>query len=209
MTKVSTNIVEKQAHGRDAVAEALIQATGELLGEVGPSRMSVRDIAERAGVNKGQIHHYFGGKQALITAAVRSLAHDLYLRTQESHDASEDVLAPLVLDGQRPYLRALTRIILDGDLELASLEFREEISVPQLLLGVVAETRGLESPDERLRAGFAAAMAMELGWSAFGPHIMRAVGAVDDPEVVERIRDRVAEVVIEVVISETGANTQE
>ena len=73
----------------------------------------------------------------------------------------------------------------------------------------MAETRGLESPDERLRAGFAAAMAMELGWSAFGPHIMRAVGAVDDPGVVERIRDRVAELVIEVVISETGANTQE
>jgi AcrR family transcriptional regulator len=209
MTNVLTNAVEKQRLGRDAVAEALIQATGELLGEVGPSRMSVRDIADRAGVNKGQIHHYFGGKQALITAAVRSLAQDHYCHTREPHDASEKALTPLVLDGQRPYLRALTRVILDGDLELASLEFREEISVPQLLLGVVAENRGLESPDERLRAGFAAAMAMELGWSAFGPHIMRAIGAVDDPELVERIRDRVAELVIEVVASETSTNTQE
>ena len=54
--------------GRDAVRSALIRATTELILERGVS-VSVRDIAERAGVNHGLVHTYFGSKDALLTEA--------------------------------------------------------------------------------------------------------------------------------------------
>ena len=32
---------------------------------------AARHLAERAGVNHGQVHHYFGGKRGLLEAAMR------------------------------------------------------------------------------------------------------------------------------------------
>jgi len=43
-----------------------VRAAGELLGSKAPHDISGREIAERAGVNYGLIHHYFGGKDALV-----------------------------------------------------------------------------------------------------------------------------------------------
>ena len=54
--------------GRDAVREALVLATTELIVERGLS-MSVREIAARAGVNHGLVHTYFGSKDGLLSAA--------------------------------------------------------------------------------------------------------------------------------------------
>ncbi len=48
--------------GPDAVRNALIEATAKLCGERSPALVSVRDIAAEAGVNHGQVHHYFGSK---------------------------------------------------------------------------------------------------------------------------------------------------
>ena len=59
--------VDKPA-GRDAVMDALIDATSQLILERGVT-MSVRDIARRAGVNHGLVHTYFGSKEVLLSAA--------------------------------------------------------------------------------------------------------------------------------------------
>ena len=67
---------KKQRRGKEAVKAALITAAGELLAEIGPKAMSVRDVAVRAGVNHGQVHHYFNGKDGLIKTAMRALAKE-------------------------------------------------------------------------------------------------------------------------------------
>ena len=64
--------------GREAVKTALINAACEMLAESGPNAMSVRNVANRAGVNHGQVHHYFGGKEGLIEAAAARLAREHY-----------------------------------------------------------------------------------------------------------------------------------
>ncbi|WP_435163756.1 choline-binding transcriptional repressor BetI [Falsirhodobacter sp. 1013] len=55
---------------------ALIRATLEEIGAVGTLEVTVAQIARRAGVSAALAHHYFGGKEALFLAAMRSvLAH--------------------------------------------------------------------------------------------------------------------------------------
>ena len=107
----------EKATGSDAVKAALIQAAGELLGEVGPRGVSVRDIAQRAGVNHGQIHHYFGGKRGLLEAAIRHLARGHYAHSLELAGGGP-IPPPLSLSEDRPYFRALCQSVMDGDLEL-------------------------------------------------------------------------------------------
>ncbi len=172
------------ARGRSAVEEALIEAAADLLAEMGPTRVSVRDIANRAGVNKGQIHHYFGGKQPLIEAAFRRVATEHFENARQRSGGG--LPAPLTLGLDQRYLQSVVRIVLDGDLETARLEFDEGISVPRATLERLTEIAGLNAPDSKLKAELAAIMAMELGWAAFAPFIQMAVDA-DHPADVEHI----------------------
>lgn len=172
--------------GRDVVEAALIQAAADVLVEQGPARTSVRDIAERAGVNKGQIHHYFGGKQGLVEAAVRHLAHEHYEQTRARSTDGWPVPLTLRMDNS-PYLQAMVRIILDGDLDTASLEFEDGVSVHRELLTCLAKRSGLAEPDTQLKAELAAGMTMELGWAAFEEFILHAVDA--NPDEIEEISE--------------------
>ena len=49
--------------GRKSVEKRLIDSTEELVASISPNQLTIRDIADHAGVNHGQIHHYFGNKE--------------------------------------------------------------------------------------------------------------------------------------------------
>jgi TetR/AcrR family transcriptional repressor of bet genes len=57
--------------------QELRQAAYEMAGEHGFGALTVAGIAEHAGITKGNIHHYFNGKEDLIEHAVR-FAHAQY-----------------------------------------------------------------------------------------------------------------------------------
>lgn len=50
---------------------ALIDATIAEIGETGSLDVTVSRIAKRAGVSSGLVHHYFGGKDDILLAAMR------------------------------------------------------------------------------------------------------------------------------------------
>ena len=50
---------------------ALVKATIAEIGEAGTLDVTVSRIARRAGVSPALAHHYFGGKQDLLVAAMR------------------------------------------------------------------------------------------------------------------------------------------
>lgn len=187
---------EPGTRGRTAVETALIEAAADLLAEVGPARVSVRDIADRAGVNKGQIHHYFGGKQGLIEAAFRHVATEHFENARER--SGDRLPVPLTLGLDQRYLQSVVRIVLDGDLDTARLEFDEGISVPRSVMDRLTEKAGRDQPTDKLQAEIATVMAMELGWAAFAPFIQMAVGA-DDPAAVDRIADQLRRQVLAIM----------
>ena len=184
----SPNARAPRAKGNSAVQSALIEAAGEMLGEVGPKRLSVREVAERAGVNHGQVHHYFGGKRGLLEAAMRALAKEHF---DDSLDRAggAPLPAPLSLIEHRAYFRAVSQCVLDGDIALVlTVDRDDEISVPLRVLRHLRETHP-ESNDLDLRASFAAVAAMQLGWVAFEDLLLLL--AEVEPGEEDEFRDRV------------------
>jgi AcrR family transcriptional regulator len=111
--------------GRKNVEARLIKATCELLSRKGPRAVSIRDIAERAGVNHGQIHHYFGGKKGLISTAVRHMSQEHAEHVADRGLTKLDGPPPLTLGKDKTYVMSIIRLILDGELDLATLELED------------------------------------------------------------------------------------
>jgi len=174
--------------GSDAVKAALVEAAAEMLGEVGPRALSVREVAQRAGVNHGQVHHYFGGKRGLLEAAMRKLAREHY--EHASARAGDAPFPPVLSLAEDPgYWRAVCRVVMEGDLELARIEIDEDISVPRRVLRSLEGTHDPGTDPLDAKARFAALAALQLGWVAFEDFMLLLADV--DPADRERLRARV------------------
>lgn len=185
------SIVEKSTRSRVDSEERLIIAAGELLSEVGPRALSVRGVAERAGVNHGLVHHYFGGKDGLLQAAMTRLVeeHAVFAREQ-SHGSP--MPAPLALREDQRYLRAVVRSVLDDEMDLAQTELTTGVSVPRTALEHAVSKKNLQKADIETKALFSIGMAMEMGWAALEPFIfatMEVEGEKEQEAVREYVRN--------------------
>lgn len=199
------NAVADSARGGDAVRAALVEAAAEMLGDVGPASLSVREIARRAGVNHGQVHHYFGSKRALLEAAMRKLAQDHF--ENATRLAGGGPIPPALSLAEDPiYWRAVCQTVMEGDLDLARIEVDEGISVPRRALRALRKLRGVAPDDEDFKARFAAGVALQLGWVAFEEFVL-LVADVDERER-DEVRRRVKQLVTSLVTGE-GAWTSD
>ncbi len=160
-----------EVRGSDAVKAALIEAASEILAEVGPRALSIRSVADRAGVNHGQIHHYFGGKRGLLRAATSRLAND-HWNAARQRDGDDLVPPVLSLIEDTRYWRATCQAVMDGDMDLARIEIDENISVPRHALRAMQQRDGVADDDLSYKARFAAIAALQLGWVAFEDFMM-------------------------------------
>lgn len=60
-------------HGK----EAILEAARALLGELGTTRVTLRSVAERAGVRPPLVNYYFGSKDELFEAVIEEVAEGL------------------------------------------------------------------------------------------------------------------------------------
>ncbi len=102
--------------GAVEVREALVAAAARLLGTSAPERISGRRLAEEAGVNYGLVHHYFGGKEAVLREG--------FSRMSESYAAEQGLetaarVAPFSLLGRPDFVRALAYASLSGEVDHA------------------------------------------------------------------------------------------
>lgn len=177
MTDVST----RSTRARLDTEEKLIVAAADLLGEVGPRAMSVRAIADRAGVNHGLVHHYFGGKDGLLRAAMKRLVEE-HAEFAREQSGGSPIPAPLALTSDQRYLRAVVRSVLDNEMELAQMELTAGVSVPRGAMQHAVEVRKLGKADIDTKALVAIGMAMEMGWAALEPFLFAVTEVVHDEE---------------------------
>ncbi|WP_262285853.1 TetR/AcrR family transcriptional regulator [Micromonospora sp. MA102] len=148
-------------HVDEGLRERLIRVGGELLDTEGPSAVSLREIARRAGVSHGAPRRYFPTHLELLSAIARDGFTDLATRANSA-------LAEAA-GGPRARLAALARVYLDfaatrrGRYELM---FRHDLlesghlrlrdtSLPlfRLLTDLVAQARPAPEPPAQVVAG--------------------------------------------------------
>jgi AcrR family transcriptional regulator len=192
---VPTNDEQKPAdprrpRGRDAVRAAVLASTHALIAERGVDGFSVRDIAERAGVNHALVHRHFGTKadvleQVLAEEGAAVAEAVAAVGVPDAAGADGRVVAALldVLASRPTYWRALARTVLDHpDVAVAGTR-----STTDLFSGLWRERAGGSAPS-------AAAGAAVLGWLVFGDFMAEVTGAG-----VEDVRAEVADVVADLV----------
>ena len=167
---------EARVRGPDAVRARLLTAATELLAQRTPFDVTVRQIAERAGVNHGQIHHYFGSKDGLVAATIADGAARYH--QDRMHDGQH---FPLPLDAaNRPAgWRTLAYLASTG-------AWRQPPFEPSPVVGWLAHRRaddiGRPANDPEVMAVTAATTALQRGWWIFRDMILYAL-APFDPDV--------------------------
>ena len=86
--------------GRDLRSE-LLRTSRELLDEAGPSALSMREVARRAGCTHQAPYHYFANREAILAALVREGFDELADRLAVAHEGlgDADLHAVLVASG--------------------------------------------------------------------------------------------------------------
>src|ERR1700751_2350792 len=123
----------------------LVRAAAELVGEIGPGRVTLANVGERAGYSRGLATHHFGSKGALMQRLVETVTHqfrEALIDQQSSADALDELRALIgiyfdVVSDLQPVNRA--RLVLWAEavttpsedirpaMVSADREFREEI----------------------------------------------------------------------------------
>lgn len=112
----------------------LLELGLRLFGDKAYDEVSIDEIARAAGVSKGLLYHYFGGKRAYYVACVEAAAEQLFVRTEADASLPEPLRARAGIDAYFDYAEehegaylALMRSGVGSDPEVA---------------GVVERTRG-------------------------------------------------------------------
>jgi AcrR family transcriptional regulator len=165
--------------GRDGAVEALVEAARALFAERGPNAVSLRDIARRAGVNHGLIHHYIGSRDDLLALVFRESTNEARREAEGAHDATEALRALRAIGASNnEYTRLLAWALLEG---YDPTQFHGRSSA----LDAIVRVSGDDSRE--LRVALAMAMVQTLGWKLFGDYARSAAGLDgEDPDEVRR-----------------------
>jgi AcrR family transcriptional regulator len=176
--------------GRQDVVDALVEAASRLLSERNPASVSVREIAEAAGVNHGLVHHYFGGKQQLIIAVLDRRARALAGSVAPDADVRSAIRAMFLGGDAQAFARLLAYARVEGWIGAGDLEGW----VTRRLLEVARADGAPGLDDERvLRVRVAGVLALMLGWETFRPTVLSLAGLDEATPVDEELIDAALE----------------
>lgn len=155
---------------RRQTSDRILDAATELFAARNPNDVTVREIAEKAGVTHALVHQYFGSKDDLLNAVIRRVATDRTTIVRESA-ALNDALQVLVRQilTNRIHTKTLVRSAMDG---VEYLSLKDRIPTGRALIKLADETaasgaRPAEPPrDVDTHVLIAAISMMSLGWGA-------------------------------------------
>ncbi|MCW2561404.1 MAG: transcriptional regulator [Mycobacterium sp.] len=79
---------------RAEAEQRLIAAAADLVGELGPSKVTLANVGERAGYSRGLATHHFGSKGALMQRLVEAVTHQ-FRDAMFDRGGADDVIAEL------------------------------------------------------------------------------------------------------------------
>jgi len=199
--------------------EALLQAARELMAERGLPRLTVREVAKRAGVQPALVNYYFGGKQGMLqeltgevaASMVESLEQGVAVGDGVEERLREVLRSSVDLLGKDPYgPRLVVEQVFFGD------ESAIDASVEQ------SPRRNLETMNRLLEEGREAGeirdvesmfmVPMLFGSSLFfflAAPIIRRLYGIDEitPEIARRFADHTVDVVMRGILTRPEETT--
>ena len=177
MNKVSKlkTIKSNKTKGRQNVEKKLIESAAVLVGSIGPNQMSIRDIADHAGVNHAQIHHYFGGKDGLLIATYKLLAFEHIEQLQRRNVTPDNMIREPLGDITNNYFKAIIRAVLDNRMDLVRVQVDSNLSMSKKTLDQLVKLKNEKKPTAEMKAAIALIMVVEFGLASMKPYIMEVL----------------------------------
>jgi AcrR family transcriptional regulator len=177
MSKVSkiTLVKSNSSKGRQNVEKKLIESAAELVGSIGPNQLTIRDIANHAGVNHAQIHHYFGGKDELLKATYKLLAFEHVEQLQRRGVSPANLIKQPLADITNNYFRAIIRAVLDNRMDLVRVQVESNLSMSKKTLDQLVKLKNKNKPTAEMKSAIALVMVVEFGLAAMKPYIMEVL----------------------------------
>ena len=155
---------------REQTTKEILDAAEKLFADRHPSDVTVRDVAERAGVTHALVHQYIGTKGDLLNAVIQRVATNraAMVRKSNSLDEALRVLVDQIVSN-RVHSKTLVRSAMDG-VEYVSL--KERIQTGHALIELARKTAASGArpgpPPQGIdpRVLIAAISAMAFGWAA-------------------------------------------
>jgi AcrR family transcriptional regulator len=160
----------RSRRSREETTGAILDAAEDLFSRRDPSQVTVREIAEKAGVTHPLVHQYVGSKKEVLAAVVKRGA-PYRQEIMSAHPDFQEAM-PLLFDDvltHRVHTRSIVRSAMDG-VEYAP--FEDRLKSGQMLLELARKAteqglkrrRPLEVVDPRV--ALAASVALAYGWVA-------------------------------------------
>ena len=177
MNKVSKlkTIKSNKTKGRQNVEKKLIESAAVLVGSIGPNQLTIRDIADHAGVNHAQIHHYFGGKDGLLIATYKLLAFEHVEQLQRRNVTPDNMIKEPLSEITNNYFRALIRAVLDNRMDLVRVQVDSNLSMSKKTLDQLVKLKNKKKPTAEMKAAIALIMVVEFGLASMKPYIMEVL----------------------------------
>lgn len=152
--------------------DAVLDAAEKLFSTAGPANVSLRAIAEEAGVNYGLVHRHFGTKSTLFDQLMQR-TEDRWLSQMRTNPEYEAALEQILGVGpdSGANVRLLAWTLLSDREEEAARSYRNHTTLDQL--PGMLEPRGVG--EELATLDTAAALAFALGWQFFKAYIRAAL----------------------------------
>jgi AcrR family transcriptional regulator len=163
----------------DERREQILVCARRVFGEKSYSQVSLAEVASAAGVARGLINHYFGGKRELYLEVLRSMIRvpDVALESlpsgtlAERADAIVDRFLTVVQRNRGVWLATVSIMSLSGDDDIAQVTFEAEEQTVDLVLtalGVDAAYRRRDDARAVVRAYGSMVRATSYEWLARG-----------------------------------------
>jgi len=180
---------QTKPHGKEEVKKAIIQSAATLFSEKGVDAVSLRMIADHAGVNHGLIHRHFGSKEMLRRETQEKLSADVRSEIGEPDDLVEILFRALkVIREHDKFWRVMARTLLD-DRDHGEIQ-RDFPFVKKLVERVAGEQKADRiTTAVDAKSIVASFLAYGLGMMVFKGYILPAVDLDNDApdEVIEKL----------------------
>jgi AcrR family transcriptional regulator len=174
VTKLKT-VKGNKTRGRQNVEKKLIESAAVLVGSIGPNQLSIRDIADHAGVNHAQIHHYFGGKDGLLIATYKLLAFEHVEQLQRRNVSPDNMIKEPLSEITNNYFRAVIRAVLDNRMDLVRVQVDSNLSMSKKTLDQLVKLKNKKKPTPEMKAAIALIMVVEFGLASMKPYIIEVL----------------------------------